>query len=129
LIIDFGGNPLSGMEGKSMSKLLDFLGYSNPCSSGILPFGRARKMDERILNYFDIDTRSVGAILTPEDSQAEKISEVEQIDEWGIRRKFTGMYWDIVGSPLKGATVDDLEKYKWPIADTVKLSEIESYAL
>lgn len=128
LIIDFGGNPLSSMEGRSMFKLLEFLGYDSPKSLDILPFGRVRRLDERILKHFDIDTRSVGTILTPRDSLSRKISETEHVDEWGIRRRFTDMYWDIVEAPLKGAVVGDLDKYRWPDPESVDISEIEEYA-
>ena len=33
---------------------------------------------------------------------------------WGVVRAWTGQYWDIVESPLRGATVDDLDAYPWP---------------
>ena len=59
LIIDFGGNPLSSMEGESENKLLEFLGFGKK-QGGDLPFGKTRRLDERLLKYFDIDTRSVG---------------------------------------------------------------------
>jgi len=123
LIIDFGGNPLSSMEGRSMYKLLDFLGFDY-----IIPFGRVRRLDERLLKYFDIDTRSVGTILTPVNSQLKRISNHEQIDEWGIRRKFTGMYWEVVEYPLKGSTVEDLDHYFWPDPESINYKELEEYA-
>ncbi|MCL2780253.1 MAG: methyltransferase, partial [Actinomycetia bacterium] len=108
LIVDFGGNPLSSMEGRSMRTLLDFLGYAPPPDAERILFGRVARLDDRLLTHFDIDTRSVGTILRPQESQFRMISDDEYIDEWGIRRRYTGMYWDIVSSPLRGATVDDL---------------------
>jgi len=33
---------------------------------------------------------------------------------WGIERAWTGQYWDIVKSPLKGASLSDLDAYPWP---------------
>jgi uroporphyrinogen decarboxylase len=128
LLIDMGGNPLSSMEGQSMFKLMDFIGFEVPEKRERIPFGRVRRLDNKLLEYFDIDMRSVGTILRPQDSQYREISENEYVDEWGIRRIFTGMYWDIVNYPLKNATVDDLEKYKWPDPDSVDMNEIESYA-
>lgn len=43
-------------------------------------------------------------------------------DDWGILYKLVnqpggGRYYEVVHSPLKDATLDDLEKYPWPIAD------------
>lgn len=129
LIVDLGGNPLSSMEGKSMYRLLGFLGCDAPDNGEeILPFGRVKRLDERLLRYFDIDTRSVGTILRPQKSQFRKISQNEYIDEWGIRRIFTGMYWDIVEYPLKGATVKDLQNYCWPDPESLDMDEIEEYA-
>jgi len=126
LILDLGGNPLSSMEGDSPDKLLDFLGYE-PIQREPLPFGKGHRIDDRILKYLDIDTRSVGTILTPKNSLCEKVSENLYIDEWGIKRKFTGMYWDIVEYPLKGATSEDLDDFKWPDPKSIDFSLIEEY--
>lgn len=127
LILDLGGNPLSSMEGDSPEQLLRFLGYE-PSPKENLPFGKGHRVDDRILDYLDIDTRSVGTILTPSDSLFEQISENLYIDEWGIKRKFTGMYWDIVEYPLKGTSVDDLDDFKWPNPESINFSLIEEYA-
>ncbi len=127
MILDLGGNPLSSMEGDSPDKLLDFLGFKAEKSENIL-FGKTRKVDERILDYLDIDTRSIGTILTPMDSQYEVLSDDLYIDEWGIKRKFTGMYWDIVEYPLKGASADDLDSYRWPDPESLDYDLIDEFA-
>jgi len=127
LILDLGGNPLSSMEGDSPDKLLKVLGYE-PVTKENPPFGKVNKVDDRILEYLDIDTRSVGTILTPSDSLYEQLSKNLYIDEWGIKRKFTGMYWDIVEYPLKGTTADDLDDFKWPNPQSIDFSLIEKYA-
>ena len=127
LILDLGGNPLSSMEGDSPDKLLKVLGYE-PVAKENPPFGKVNRVDDRILEYLDIDTRSVGTILTPSDSLYEQLSENLYIDEWGIKRKFTGMYWDIVEYPLKGTTADDLDDFKWPNPESIDFSLIEKYA-
>lgn len=128
LLIDFGGNPLSSMEGESQTKLLQALGYPVPEEKQRLPFGRVDRIDERILEHFDIGTRSVGTILFPKDSLFREISDKEYVDEWGIRRVFSGMYWDIVDSPLKGASVEELKSYRFPLAESIDLNEINQYA-
>lgn len=127
LIIDFGGNPLSSMEGESENKLLEFLGFGKK-QGGDLPFGKTRRLDERLLKYFDIDTRSVGEIFTPQDSHFQKISETEYIDEWGIRRRFTGLYWESVNTPLKGATLEELNAYRFPDPDSIDERQIAAHA-
>jgi uroporphyrinogen decarboxylase len=116
------------MEGRSMYVLLEHLGYNIPDKYEPLPFGVSRRLDERLLTHFDIDTRSFGGIVKPKKSVAEIVSETEYVDEWGIRRRFTGQYWDAVNSPLKGATAKDLDSYPWPDPDTIDPAEIEGYA-
>lgn len=119
LIMDLGGCPLSGMEGKSPRTLADFLGYSG--YESLTGYG----VDERILQYLDIDTRGIGWILRPEKSVYRQISDTEYIDEWGIRRVFTGLYWDIVENPLREATLEDLENYPFPDPYTVSVKELD----
>ncbi|MBN2853851.1 MAG: methyltransferase [Clostridia bacterium] len=126
LILDLGGNPLSTMEGMSANKLLDYLGYK-PESDQYPEFGKTRRIDQRIRDFLDIDTVSVGTILTPYDSLYQQVSKKEYIDEWGIKRTFDGMYWDNVHSPLKGTTIDDLKNYRWPNPDSIDFKLLESY--
>jgi uroporphyrinogen decarboxylase len=126
LILDLGGCPLSTMEGDSPDKLLRHLGYEPEPGENPL-FGKTRKVDERILRFLDTDTRAVGTIMTPSDSLFEKVSDTEYIDEWGIRRIFTGMYWDITEYPLKGATAEDLDDFMWPNPKSIDFSLLEEY--
>ncbi len=127
MTLDLGGNPLSTMEGDSQNMLLDFLGYERVDDFSPL-FGKTRKIDEKILAFLDIDTRSVGTILTPADSLFEIIDKNTYMDEWGIKRRFTGMYWDIMEYPLKGADISDLEEYRWPDPESVDMKLIDGYA-
>lgn len=126
LIIDFGGNPLSSMEGESENKLLEFLGFGKKQGED-LPFGKTRRLDERLLEHFDVDTRSIGEIFAPQESVFEKLSETEYIDEWGIRRRFTGLYWDAVNAPLKGATLEELNRYPFPNPDSIDQSLVQKH--
>lgn len=130
IILDLGGNPLSSMEGDSQRELLDYLGYDNKANTRP-DFDGSKRIDERILKYLDIDTRSVGEIIIPENSQHKIISDNEYIDEWGIKRRFSGLYWDIVNHPLKNASVEDLDSYFWPDAnsiDSTKIAKITNMA-
>ena len=119
LVLDLGGCPLSGMEGSSHSKLMALLGYSG--YESMMGYG----VDERILQYLDIDTRGVGWIFRPEKSVYNQISDTEYIDEWGIRRVFTGLYWDIIENPLRGASIKDLESYPFPDPYSVSRADID----
>jgi len=116
------------MEGDSQTNLLKALGYTVPEKTERLLFGKVSRIDERLLKHFDIDTRSVGSIFRPQESQFKIITDDEYIDEWGIRRAFSGMYWDIVDYPLKGASVQDLKNYRFPTPSSIDMKEIEQAA-
>lgn len=122
LTLDLGGCPLSSLSGGAMDNLLDCLGFHREHDHE----GDVETVDERILQALGIDTRGVGTILSPEKSQYQKLSDTEFIDAWGIRRRWTGLYWDIVGNPLKGATPADLDEYHWPDADSINLRQVEA---
>ncbi len=129
LILDLGGCPQSNMDGKSMYMLLEHLGYDIPDKIERLRFGKTRRIDERLQEYFDIDTRSVGEIYMPKDSQYHIISEDEYTDEWGIRWKFSNdMYWEQASWPLKGSTIDDLDHFRWPNPESIDLKLVEEDA-
>ncbi|MGQ9630940.1 MAG: uroporphyrinogen decarboxylase family protein [bacterium] len=119
--LDLAGTSLSTTYGRGMERLREFLGFTGPDTSGY------EKFDERILRYFDIDFRRVGNIISFQRSLRRKISDTEYIDDWGIRRAFTGQYWEIVESPLRGATVEDLKRYPWPDSESIDEREIERF--
>lgn len=123
LVLDLGGCPLSSMEGQSQNRLLDLLGFARPEPEELL-FGKVQRLQESLLTYLDIDTRSVGQILRPQSSQFKMLKENLYIDEWGIKRRYTGLYWDIVESPLKNVTLQDLEAYRFPDGDSISLEEV-----
>lgn len=124
LILDLGGCPLSSMEGGTQKRLLELLGFPLPEPQHFL-FGKVQRLEESLLRYLDIDTRSVGEILHPMDSQFEMLSEEEYIDEWGIRRHFDGTYWNTVSHPLEGAEVEDLDTFRFPNPDSIDMAQLE----
>ena len=123
LILDLGGCPLSSMEGSTQTQLLQLLGYPLPKPQRFL-FGKVQRLEESLLRYLDIDTRSVGEILHPTDSQFQILSPDEYIDEWGIRRRFDGVYWNTVSHPLEGAEVEDLDAYRFPNPDSIDPAQL-----
>lgn len=128
VIIDLGGCPQSTMDGNSMFTFMEHLGIPVPEVKERLRYGKTRRLDERILRRFDIDTRSVGEIFMPKNSQYKVLSENEYIDEWGIKRVWTGMYWDQLEYPLKGATIEDLDNYQWPDPTSIDMDLVNEYA-
>ncbi len=63
-------------------RLLRYLGYDVPDDEPML-FGTVRRLDERLLRALDIDTRSVGEIFRPQESQFQFLADDLYIDEWG----------------------------------------------
>jgi uroporphyrinogen decarboxylase len=119
---DLAGTSLTGMEHpESVEKLRQFLGITGSYD------GWYRKFDERILKHLDIDVRRVGDILSPASPLAGQKSDYENTDCWGITRVYTGMYWDIKNPPLKGATIEDLDKYPWPQAENIDMNLIDEF--
>ena len=70
-------------------------------------------VDERVLQALEVDLRHVGGLIAS-GSQPVLGHPDQRVDIWGIVYRWTGQYWDIVRSPLRGATVDDLDAYPWP---------------
>jgi len=71
--------------------------------------------DEQILQRFGVDFRRVA--LRPTSTAAAALpsgNEDTYLDEWGMRRQRTELYWDIVEHPLADARVEDLRHYPWP---------------
>lgn len=131
IIMDLGGCPLSTMHGRSYVNLMTYLGLDMPkdYSKEVLIWGQVHRLDDRLVEALDIDTRGVGAVMIPKNSTFKWLSPTEYIDEWNIRRKFTGLYWDIVESPLRDKNVDDLKEFPWPDADSIDMDFIRREAV
>lgn len=123
-MVDLGGCPQAYLTANQEERLKVFLGFETEKEKELLPFGQSYNIDERILKEYDIDFRGVGYILTPPNSHYRSISSDRYIDEWGIERKFTGLYWDIVKMPLKEASYDDIKAYQFPEPKSIKEADI-----
>lgn len=80
---------------------------------------------EGVQTALHVDFRSVGTIFNPE-SPLNSFGASEQTDCWGVKRKWTGDYWDIVGSPLKDATMEDLDNYTFPSAKNIDKKQLQA---
>lgn len=130
VILDLGGCPLATMQGRSYYKLLEYMGLADcdPKSEEILKWAQVHRLSDRLMEALDIDTRGVGATQVPKNSTFRVISDKEYIDEFSIRRIFTGLYWDIIESPLREKTVDDLKDFPWPDPDSIDLEKLDREA-
>ena len=116
VLLDLCGCPLAGLSAEAETELTKYFGFS----------GDRASQREQMLRELDIDTRGVGDILTPQKSLSKQLSDTLNIDAWGVKHKFTGLYWDIVESPLADAEVEDLDKYPWPDPDTISENELDA---
>lgn len=113
--MDLGATDMTGIDGGlgSLAPDLDLDGPLGP------------DLDEAVLQALDIDIRGVGGILTPAGTQSRWLSPTEFVDAWGIRYAWQGHHHEMVGHPLAGATLDDLERYPWPDAERLDRDDLE----
>ncbi len=110
--IDLGGTPQSTVESfAAVEGLAAHLGLAGP-----MP-GDYDKFDRRVLEHWDIDFRRAGTLVPFATDRCRRVSDSELIDEYGITHRYSGMYWEIVGFPLAGATIDDIAAYELPRLD------------
>lgn len=111
--LDIGGINVTSMHIDVERKIKEYLGFKGEESIIRSYNQRCVVPDERILNYFNTDTRS---IYFNESKPWEMKSNGTYFDEWGIGYKLSpdGYYYDISLHPLENATLEDLDKFKWP---------------
>ncbi|MHB9035521.1 MAG: uroporphyrinogen decarboxylase family protein [Armatimonadota bacterium] len=110
--IDLGGTPQSTVDAQSViSNLTNYLGFSGERPTDF------DKFDRRILEHWDIDFRRVGELITFENKYTQAESNGETVDGFGLRYKYTGLYWEIVDSPIMGASKDAVAAYEFPTID------------
>lgn len=72
------------------------------------------KPDQRILDTFQIDTSYAYQEVSPEIWKKDTPGS-RWIDDWGIVRRYTGLYFDMIDHPLSAIeSVADLRKFSWP---------------
>ncbi len=105
--LDLEGTSLTGIDPAVTRQLKDLLGFYGD------PPGAYSHYDERILQALGIDFRRVGELVAAGDRPIPGQPD-RQVDMWGVIRRWTGQYWDIVYSPLRGASLSDLQAFPWP---------------
>ena len=110
------GNTISSVHVDGYKGLTRLLGFEESDIWSMDPVSRPSKPSEKVLEKFLVDTRYVYPSLFRIESNPPS----EHIDIWGIKRRFTGCYYDLVheGSPLKDVTdTEQVKAYRWPRAD------------
>ncbi len=110
--LDLGG-VVSGITLKAHRALCAFLGI--PWEDVLVDrIQYLAQPSENILEYFAIDTRYVYDPV-PEDVWSTDQEGSTWEDCWGVRRRFTGYYSDMVAHPLPHASsLEDVKKYQPP---------------
>lgn len=114
------GNTISSIHIEAYKELLRHLSLKEERIHVLDGVARSTKPSEEILDRFRVDTR----YIYPRLKSADDIPPPETVDVWGIKRKFTGYYYDVTkdGSPLMNAKdVYEVNSYHWPNADDMNL--------
>jgi len=112
--VDLGSTAVSGIHRQANEALKALLGIQAQEPVHDLIQGLVVP-DERILQRFGVDFRRVA--LRPSSAAAAAWPSDQDdtyVDEWGLRRQRTELYWEIVESPLADAKIEDLRHYPWP---------------
>ena len=121
--IDLGGTPQSTIDSPEVaSGLAACLGLTGAAPADY------DKFDRRILERFDIDFRRAGGLVGFDTPQRRRISDAEFTDCFGIRYRYSGMYWEIVDGPLHGASIDDVAAYEMPRLEQMETGPLDDWA-
>ncbi|MDR0761271.1 MAG: hypothetical protein LBF74_14365 [Treponema sp.] len=84
-------------------------------------------LDERILEYLDIDTRIVGGMPTPKTVHDRTEGDI-RYDSYGIGYRFINGHYEICHNPLKDCTIDEMMAYPLPEAADLDRALIGEWA-
>lgn len=117
--MDFAGTTLTSAEPAAMKNLADFLHVRT---------NEPIVMLEQIQTALGVDFRRVGALIEPPSCLSRPVANGTFTDSWGITRRWTGLYFDIVDHPLKNAELADLATFPWPDARDIPQAWFDQYA-
>ncbi len=117
--MDFAGTTLTSAEPAAMRKLADYLRITEV---------EPAKMLEQIQSTLGVDFRRVGALIEPPSRLSRPMVDGTFTDSWGITRRWTGLYFDIIHHPLKNADLTDLAAFPWPDAHGIPQAWFDRYA-
>jgi uroporphyrinogen decarboxylase len=105
-VFDICGSPQTLIDyEETKNALLSYLGYTGTSGGNFL--------DERILTYFDIDTRLVGAQPIPATVLKRQEGNV-YYDSYGIGYRAINGHYEICRNPLADCTIDEMMAYPLP---------------
>jgi uroporphyrinogen decarboxylase len=119
-VYDLSGCPQTLIDYPQTREALKIhLGFEGDDDSGF-------PLDERILTFFDIDTRIVGGMPTPQTVHNRTEGDV-QYDSYGIGYRLINGHFEICCNPLKDATIDEMTAYSLPEAENIDKRLVSSW--
>ena len=119
-VYDLSGCPQTLIDYPQTREALKIhLGFEGDDNSGF-------PLDERILTFFDIDTRIVGGMPAPQTVHNRTEGEI-QYDSYGIGYRLINGHSEICYNPLKDATIDEMMAYPLPEAENVDRRLVSSW--
>ncbi|MFQ6065904.1 MAG: uroporphyrinogen decarboxylase family protein [bacterium] len=100
------------MTDDAYRRFVDFLGIKDDRAE----FNEWRivaRFDERVLEALDVDIVTV-FLRAPKGYEPKMNPDGTMINEWGMVRKNTTLYTEIVGHPLADAKTEDIQNFPWP---------------
>jgi len=118
--VDLGTTNVTSINIDAYNTLIEYSGIAKE-NNKIEIVDRAQqivKPEEIMLKYLGIDTRSVW-LKRPKNWEMPLREDNSYIDEWGVTRRKAdgGDYFDPVVFPLREASLNDLNSYRWPNPD------------
>ena len=119
--LDFGGTLVTGIHHIAYARLRDYLGLPRHTVTLFDQVQGLALIEEDVLERLRVDTRGVltgsssGWVMSIEHGDGYE----QYKDVWGItwRKPLPhGLYYDIVGNPLKGMNLEEVRSYNWPEA-------------
>lgn len=109
--LDLGGI-VTGITKGCNKELMEHLGFEGE-EKIIDRVQQLVKPEEELLQRLGVDTRYV-YLPACEEVQGSELRGGVWKDEWGVERRKAAYYYDIVKSPFRGATLEDIVTADWP---------------
>ncbi len=121
--LDLGGCPQATIDDPAlMTALAAHLGFTGEAPADY------RYFDRRILAHYDVDFRRTGGIVPFDTGRGCRISDTETVDDYGMRYRFSGHYWERVDGPLASGTRDAVAAYQFPTIDQMRPGLLDKWA-
>jgi len=110
--VDLGGSDCTTITVKAYDNLKEHLGFKGDTRVFSRRF-QTVLVAEELQRMLHCDVRVIPYRPSIRD-RARSTTGATYTDEWGLNYQSDGLYFNIINSPLKDATLNDLEGYDWP---------------